>query len=498
MKKLKLNTISSFVFQVATIICGMILPRLIIKSFGSEVNGLISSISQFLGIISFLDFGVTRTVQSALYKPLADKNEQKISEIVTSAGKFFKRLAQALFVYVIILVFLYPYLIDQRFGWDYVAVLLVSMSVSSFAQYYFGVVDRILLTADQHGYIQYIAQTVTLILNVIACAVLIQCGASIQIVKLATSLVYLLRPLFLRIYVNRHYLINRKAVYESEPIEQKWDGLEQHVAMVVYESTDSIVLSVISTLNNTSIYSVYNMVVSGLKQLIISMTNGVQALLGELWAKRDQKRLLQVFDWMEWAIHTGTVFVFGCAGLLIIPFVRIYTSGISDVDYIQPVFAVLITLAGTCYCLRLPYHIMILAAGHYKQTKRCYTATAVINIMISVIFVHALGLTGVAIGTLAAVIFQMIWLAGYTVKNILHRSYRMFLKQISVDLVTALVGILLTSPFRLSAENYLAWGILACKVRGIWAVIVCITNCLFYGSYMRQLLKTVRMGVKLR
>ena len=45
-KRLFYNTISSLVFQVTTIICGFILPRLILNVFGSEVNGLLNSIAQ--------------------------------------------------------------------------------------------------------------------------------------------------------------------------------------------------------------------------------------------------------------------------------------------------------------------------------------------------------------------------------------------------------------------------------------------------------------------
>ena len=76
-KKLFLNTGSSLIFQVTTIICGFILPRLILKAFGSEVNGLVNSITQFLGIISFLELGVGSVIQSSLYKPLADKDENQ-------------------------------------------------------------------------------------------------------------------------------------------------------------------------------------------------------------------------------------------------------------------------------------------------------------------------------------------------------------------------------------------------------------------------------------
>ena len=92
-KKLAKNTISSLFFQITTIVCGFILPRLILNSFGSEINGLVNSINQFLQIIAFLELGVGAVVQSSLYKPLADGNNEEISKIIVSAGKFFKKLA---------------------------------------------------------------------------------------------------------------------------------------------------------------------------------------------------------------------------------------------------------------------------------------------------------------------------------------------------------------------------------------------------------------------
>lgn len=75
-KRLLYNTVSSLIFQLTTIICGFILPRLILNAFGSEVNGLVNSIAQFLGVISFLELGVGAVVQSA-FPSTADK--EKIS-----------------------------------------------------------------------------------------------------------------------------------------------------------------------------------------------------------------------------------------------------------------------------------------------------------------------------------------------------------------------------------------------------------------------------------
>lgn len=104
-RKLAKNTISSLIFQVTTIVSGFILPRLILKQYGSSVNGLVNSIAQFLSIISFLELGVGAVVQSTLYKPLAENDNVQVSKILASAEKFFKNLARILIIYIIILVF---------------------------------------------------------------------------------------------------------------------------------------------------------------------------------------------------------------------------------------------------------------------------------------------------------------------------------------------------------------------------------------------------------
>lgn len=495
-KRLAKNTIASLVFQVTTIICGFIVPRLILVTFGSEVNGLVNSITQFLSIISFLEFGVGAVVQSALYKPLANKDNTAISQIIVSANKFFRRLAQILLVYIVVLMLIYPYIAKQNFGHLYSAFLIAAMSISYFAQYYFGVVDRLLLTADQKGYIQYTAQTITLILNTIACYIEIKCGASIHVVKLTTSLIFLLRPIFLCRVVNHQYSIDRKATYYKEPIQQKWNGVAQHISAVVLDGTDSIVLTLFASLSDVSIYSVYHLVLNGIKQLLISMTNGIQALLGELWAKQEIDELNKTFGWVEWTLHTGTVFVFGCTGMLILPFVRVYTNGVTDANYVQPLFACLITLAQAGHCLRLPYNIMILAAGHYKQTQHNYIIAATLNIVISVLTVWKWGLIGVAIGTLLAMFYQTIWMAIYDSKNIVCWPIRNFIKQIFVDFLCVIIGIVLSFKVPLTSCTYLSLIILAIEIALIWGALICVINFIFYREKMVSLLQIIHSQFK--
>lgn len=479
-KKLAYNTATSLLLQLISIASGFIVPRLILGTYGSNVNGLVNSVTQFLGVITLLDLGVGAVVQSSLYKPLANKDGTTVSKIFVSANRFFKRLALMLLIYVVVLMTVYPLIVNKNFGFFYTVTLIGSICISSFAQYYFGIVNSLLLTADQKGYIQYTAQIVAIIINTVACAILIKLGCTIQIVKLTTSLIFLCRPLFLNWYVQRHYEIDRKITYDEEPIKQKWNGMAQHFASYVLGGTDNIVLTLFSTLANVSIYSVYNIVIIGVKNALLSMTNGFQSLIGEMLAKKETEKLNNFFGYVEWFLHTGTTLVFGCTGVLLVSFVKVYTNGIDDADYIQPMFAILITIANAGHCLRLPYNIMILAAGHYKQTQSNYIIAMVLNIVISIATVKLWGLIGVAIGTLIAMFYQTVWMAWYDSKNIINWPFKTFLKQCGVDAITVIIASLATFKIPLLSVSYHAWFIQAIEVFAIWCVIVLIINLIFY------------------
>lgn len=496
-KKLAYNTVTSLVLQLTTIISGFIVPRLVLGAYGSDVNGLVNSITQFLGVITLLDLGVGAVVQSALYKPLSCKDTNTISKIFVSANKFFKRLAMILLIYVVVLMAFYPLLVNRSFGFVYTITLIGAICISSFAQYYFGIVNSLLLSADQKGYIQYTAHIVAIIINTIACAILIKIGCSIQIVKLTSSLIFLCRPLFLNWYVSKHYSINKKITYDDEPIKQKWNGMAQHFASYVLNGTDNIVLTLFSTLANVSIYSVYNIVIIGVKNAFLSMTNGFQSLIGEMIAKKENDKLYRFFGYVEWILHSGTTLVFGCTGVLLVSFVRVYTNGITDADYIQPAFAVLITIANAGHCLRLPYNIVILAAGHYKQTQSNYIVAMMLNIVISIATVKIWGLIGVAIGTLVAMFYQTIWMAWYDSKNIINWPFKNFIKQCCVDVAIVIIASAATFKIPLLSVTYKSWFIMAFEVFLIWLVIAILINTFFYKDKITTLWRKIykKIGV---
>ncbi len=479
-KKALLTSLASFSNQIVTIVSGFLLPRLFLTHYGSEVNGLVSSIAQFLGFITLAECGVGTVVGSALYKPLADKNYGEISKIVVSSERFFKKLSVLLFSYTAALFFLYPTFTNTSFDFFYTASLILVISISSFAQYFIGMTYRILLNADQLGFISLFMQVAAIILNTGISIVLIHFNYPVHTVKLVSSLIFLFHPIILTRIAKHLYPIDKKIVLTEEPIKQKWNGLAQHVAAVILNNTDVVVLTVFSTLKNVSIYAVYNLVANGVKNLVDSLTSGTQALFGNLLAKEGPEKTREVFGTFEWIMHTFTVFAFGMTALLIVPFVSIYTRGVTDVQYVQPLFAFLITLAQAFYCIRLPYSIMVVAAGHYKQTQMSAFIESIINIAVSVALVINFGLVGVAVGTILAILFRTLYFAIYINKNILAKSSLGFFKHLLVDFLTAASFYLLTLGIPKETANYGEWILLACKFGVICFAASAVINLIFY------------------
>lgn len=481
------NTISAIAFQITTILCGFILPKLLLVYFGSDVNGLINSVGQFLGVIGFFELGIGAVIQTSLYKPLADNDLIGTSKVISSANKIFKKLGYILLIYVGIIVCIYPMLVNSKFSFWFVATLIIVMSIRLFAQYFFGIVNRLLLIADQKAYIQYNAQTIAVIANTIACYLLIKLECSVQIIYGATSLIFLIQPCVIHLYIRKNYNISRSITYDVEPIKQKWNGIAQHIAAFVLDGTDIVVLSLISTLNNVSIYSIYILVIKGVKQLFLSMISGFDALIGNLWAKQEIEELNKVFSWSEWIIHTAVVFFFTVTAILIVPFVEVFTFGVSDANYFQPVFGVTIVLAYGVYCLSLPYLIMILAVGHYEQTQYNFVIAAFVNIVISVIGVKQFGLLGVALGTLIAMIYQLLWMAWYNSKNFIQWPMHNFFKQMAVNAVSAASIFIVTSYFTMTGVSYLEWVVLAIKVTVCGIFVVFLVNYIFYKEFISRI-----------
>lgn len=493
-KKLYLNTGVSILYQIVSVIIGLILPRLFLIAYGSKVNGLIQSITQMLGVISLIDLGVGAVVQAALYKPLADKDYDKISILYSSAKKYFNLIAKILIFYVVLLIFYYAVDKSDDFSWLFTSTLIISISISSFAQYYFGINNSILLYADQKIYITTIINLITLIINAILTILLIKLNVSIQIVKLVSSLIYILRPMYLALYVRKNYSITVIKNPPKNAIRNQWSGLAQHIASVLTNSADSIVLTFFSTFQSVSIYNIYVLPLNAIKMLIETVTTSYKSFFGNLIAKQENIKLQNEFRKYEIISHFIAVIIFGTILIVLVPFVMIYTKGINDANYDNQIFSMFITLAYAIYAIRIPYTTIIFSAGKFKETQLLSVIECVLNIVLSVVLVNVLGLSGVALATCIAVGYRAISSAYYLKKDILYRPFKIFIKHIFVDVICFFIIFFLKDYFEINRLDFFNWFLDSLGLFIIYVISCSIIYFLFYRNEFLSFLNKLKKG----
>ncbi len=482
-KYAQLNIITSLAFEIITLLCGLVIPRFMIGAFGSEVYGATASIAQFLAYIALLEGGIGGVARAALYRPLVDGDTHKLSMLSVEIKRFFYKIAYIFGAYVIVLACLFKRISNlEALDWISTAILVVVISISTFAQYFIGISNSILLQAAQKSYVTNIVSLAGTVLNTAMVLLLIRLDCSIITVKLVSSCVFALKPIAMWLYVKKHYTLTK--CKPSEPqLKQKTTALGQHLAYFLHSNMDIVLLTWLSDLASVAVYTVYNMVVSGIQKLTASFTSGMEALFGDMLAKDENGKLNKTFGYYETLISTVSGILFSITAVMIVPFVKIYTDGIDDADYIAPAFAILLVMSALLYSLRMPYHATVMAAGHFKQTRWAAYGEALINLVLSILFISAFNLVGVIIGTVAGTLYRFIYYVIYLSKNILNRNPLQFLKRIAINTLSFassfLLGRIIVSCFDIT--NFGIWIFAAICVSIVTFIIIVLINGLVYS-----------------
>lgn len=480
------NAISNILVQLLNIISAFIIPKLILITFGSEVNGLVSSLNQFLNYIALLEGGLTSVVMASLYKPLYEKKYDEISSIIKTSSNFFKKISYVFLIYTILLAIVYPLIFDIPFSFEYVFTLTLILSLKLFVQYCFSFSLRNLLNADKKVHYVAFTQIFLIVIDIISAIIVVKFFPSIHILKLVSAIIFMLQPIIYNRIVKKYFNLDKNAKLNNELIKNRWDGFSINIAYFIHSNTDITILTIFENLKVISVYSVYALVSTGLKQIVSAFSNGISPSIGNLYAKADKKELNEKFDVIEYITFNLVFFLFIIGGLLITPFVKLYTKGVTDINYSQPLFGILILIAEGFFVIRGPYINLAYSAGVFKDLKKYAYFEAFLNIIVSITFVFKFGLIGVAIGTLTAMIYRTIYQVIYLKDHLINRPVSKFFKKLIIFASFSIVGIIICIKFlyniKITVFSWIMHGIIYTIVFGLIYLII---GLLFYRKELK-------------
>ena len=488
--KIRINVCASIILQIVSIICGFIAPRLILTTFGSDVNGLISSITQFLNYVQLLEGGIGSVIMAKLYKPLREHNNEKLNAVVCATNRFFKQLACIYLIYVAIVGFVYPLVISTGFSYRYSMTLIFVLASNLFVQYFFSISFKLLLNADRNVYIVSFTQVFITIINTLSIYICIKLYRDILFVKLVSALIYLIQPVVFNYYVKKKYIIDLKAKPDEDAMKHRWDGLGINTAFFIHSNTDIVLLTFLSTLANVSVYSVYFMIVKAVRGLVTSVSSAISPSMGNVVAGENLEKSNKAFDSYEFGIFFITTIAFTSCLILLTPFIDVYTKDIVDANYHQLLFGIILSISEMIYCYRDPYIAITYAAGHIKQIAKYAYIEALINIVISIVLIQKLGLVGIAIGTTMGMLFRLICHIIYLQRNILMRNMWCGVKNLVIFSLTSFLIVLLSfNILDLSCTTYFSWMLLAFKVGLLSLFFTLIVSLMFYRNQLKIVIR---------
>lgn len=500
-KKIGKNIFFGIGSQIIIAIVGLLIPRLFVANFGSEINGFLSSLNQIFTYIVLLEAGVGTATLQALYKPVATDDKDKINGILSASARFYTRTGWCYLACVAVLAVIYPIAIKSGIPtWQQVAVILIIGSGNSLG-FFLHAKFRMLLRADGKTYIYTQASTLVQIGTSLTKVILILLGFNIVFIQLGHLLLLIGLSLYITLYTKKHYpWLDLKVKPDKEAIAQKNSVLVHEGSQMIFNHTDVLLLTAFTNLTVVSIYTVYNMVVDIISTLIGNVHNGFAFRLGQIY-NTDKERYKGTYDAYETCYMGLSVALYAVTFIFLLPFMGLYMKGM-DANYLDFNLPILFVAIKLLVSSRAIAGATITFAGHFKKTQWRSVLESAINLGVSIAAILVLrqfnimwGMYGVLLGTIAALLYRANDMILYTSRHILQvsawKTYRKWLVNIAAFAVV--YGLTKLVPIR--ADDYLSLVLYAVGYCVAAFAVFGLLNYIFFRKHMQAALIYVKKAL---
>ena len=465
------NALSSLLLQIVNIVVGFIVPHALIGTYGSGVNGLVTSLTQFVSYVQLVEAGISSAAVFQLYAPLARGDAEGASRVVSAARTFYYKSGAAFTALMLALACLYPVFVQvEGVSFPGVFILVLALGATGFLDFFTLAKYRVLLTATQRNWVIQLASIIYKMFYTVVVLAGTFAGVSVVLLFVIAVLPIFVRTAILVAYAKRAYPeIDFATDSKGLKLDQRWDAFFLQVLGAVQSGAPTIIATfVLGDLSLVSVFSVYMLVANGLQNAINSFSQGTQASFGDVIARGQLETLKRSFREFQALAYGVSGVACGVGIALIVPFVRLYTADIADVNYVYPLVGVLCMANVLLYHLKTPQGLIVIAAGKYRDTRVQTTAQTVILLAGSVALGAAFGMPGILAGMILSNLYRDVDLMFYIPRNVTGTSpgetFRFMLLAVAVCALVAVPYLVIQPPcagwaaWSLSALGLALWG----------------------------------------
>lgn len=390
-----LNTILGFA-------CRMVFVRCLSADY-LGVNGLFTNI---LTMLSLTELGIGSAIGYALYKPLAENDEEKIASLV----KFYQRAYHIIGIVVACVgLALMPFLniiIQETPAISESIYLLYLINLFNTAStYFFSYRSSLLVVAQQNYIVSGLSYIVTIFQSILQSIFLVIAHNYLVYLLIQTAGTFIYNVTISIIAGKRFPFIKDKSIkpLRKEERQSLYNNIRDltiyKISGLLVNSTDNILITFFKGLATTGVASNYTLLVNTLNSLLNQVFNGLTASVGNHNATESNEKKFEMFSFL----NLMSFWMFGWAALGIIFCSTDLVRFCFGEKYVLSI-SIPLVMALNFYTVGLQNVVWT-----YKQTMGLFhygrflqIITAVLNITFSVILGYKWGIFGILFATFLA------------------------------------------------------------------------------------------------
>lgn len=409
------NAKTSLVFYVLLLITTFLSRSVFIKCLGEDFVGLTSAMMNIMGFLNLAEMGFSSVVAFALYKPIYEKDQSGINEIVSVFAYIYNRIGWIILLCGLALVYFLPEFFkdsgfENRVIWATFFTYLITTLLGFFVNY-----KETLLAADQNNFIKVRLFNIVKISKVVVqvlCLLYLDGGLYIWLLLEFSFLsVY---SLVINLKIKKLYPDLVSSVKSGRELSRRYgfiytkakQAFFHKFSATVLQQVTGILIYVFSNLATVTKYTNYTLITASLYTLLSSIFDSTNAAVGNLVAEKDSKKILRVF----WELQVSRYWIATCMVYVTYTTVDLFIAVWLDKSFVLPEDIKIVLMLNLFIMLtRKTNDEFISAVGLFKDVWAPITE-AVINIGVSVAAGSYLGIVGIPLGTLLSLLLIIgIW-----------------------------------------------------------------------------------------
>lgn len=371
---------------------GLVKFSVLINNLGSELNGYYDFINRIISYLFLVESGFTAAVTFKLYKPIADSDRESVVKIFNGSKKIYRKLGTIIFALIFITCFLLPTIFGVKTHVTDVIICFVIISCSYLLPFFCCSYSySSVLFADQKKYIHSLIINSIRILCDILIIVFVKLSPSLITIAVIILFVKILEEFLVYIVGKKAYpWLKKSAIIDTSAKNMTKDVFWYQVGYLVANNVDSVLIMKFIGAVMVSVYGAYNYITSFLYTIMNRIAQVISHPFGNSFAKDDKNKTYKLFREYQ-ALMLFLAFTIGlCYILGIRGFVSLWVKD-TTVNYLTEyinyftvlLFGLNLFLDISC----MPHITAITTNGLYKYSKPHMFITAVINIVLSVLFI---------------------------------------------------------------------------------------------------------------